>query len=384
MREPQKNMTHSPTLELTCELIRRPSVTPLDEGCQQHIAARLVPLGFRAEFIRIKDVDNLWLRRGNEGSLLVLAGHTDVVPTGPVSKWDTPPFEPTIRDGILYGRGVADMKGGLAAMVVAVENFVKKHPDHEGSIAFLITSDEEGLAIHGTKAMVDILVKRNEIPQWSIVGEPSSSSYVGDTVKHGRRGSLTGNLCVHGIQGHVAYPHLADNPIHKTMSALDALTQEIWDEGNDDFPPTSFQIVHIGSGGVASNIIPGSLEAQFNFRFCTEVTSDDLQKRVQLILDKHQLQYDIEWTLNGLPFLTPVGLLRNSVENSVKSIIGKVPVFSTAGGTSDGRFIATMGTHVVELGLCNKTIHQVNESAPVADLDTLTTIYEKVIEQLMS
>lgn len=378
-------MTDSPTLKLACNLIRRHSVTPDDEGCQKLIADHLLPLGFRAEFMRFGHVDNLWLRKGTDDPLLVLAGHTDVVPTGPLAKWTTPPFEPTAKDGILYGRGTADMKGGLAAMVIAVENFLKSHPSHQGSIAFLITSDEEGPAIHGTRKVVETLQNRGEIPKWCIVGEPSSTHKVGDTVKHGRRGSLTGQLTIQGTQGHVAYPHLADNPIHRAMTALDNLAEEVWDKGNDDFPPTSFQIVHIESGGEASNIIPGSLTTQFNFRFSTEVTHEQLKQRVEHLLSQHQLNYDIEWMLNGLPFLTPEGgPLCTSVHKAVERITGTPPEFSTSGGTSDGRFIATMGTQIVELGLCNKTIHQVNECTRIDDLDKLTIIYEEVLKELLT
>jgi len=377
-------MKHSPTLSLTCDLISRPSVTPDDKGCQQIIATRLTPLGFEAEWMQFGEVDNLWLRKGSQNPLLVLAGHTDVVPTGPLDKWNHPPFEPTINGQMLFGRGAADMKGGLAAMVVAVEQFLTKHPKHQGSITFLITSDEEGPAINGTKKVVEQLKLRNEIPNWCIVGEPSSTDHIGDTVKHGRRGSLTGHLTVQGTQGHVAYPHHADNPIHRAVGALDKLSKVIWDEGNDDFPPTSFQIVHIESGGEASNIIPSLLETQFNFRFSTEVTHQELQQRVENVLTEHSLQYHIQWTLNGLPFLTPEGPLRLSVQHAVERVTGNIPTFSTSGGTSDGRFIATMGTHVVELGLCNKTIHQVNECTNINDLDQLTLIYEEILEELLT
>ena len=377
-------MDNSPTLNLTCDLIQRNSVTPDDKGCQKLIANRLSSFGFHTEFMQFGDVTNLWARKGTKEPLLVLAGHTDVVPTGPLSKWATPPFDPTIKDGMLYGRGTADMKGGLAAMVVAVENFLTQHTDHQGSIAFLITSDEEGPATHGTKKVVETLMSRNEVPQWCVVGEPSSSHEVGDTVKHGRRGSFTGQLTIHGEQGHVAYPHLANNPIHLAMSALDDLIKEEWDEGNEDFPPTSFQVVHIESGAGASNIIPGTLNAQFNFRFSTEITHEKIRKRVESLLNQHQLKYEIKWTLNGLPFLTPEGSLRSSIDHAVKRVTGINPIFSTSGGTSDGRFIATMGTHVVELGLCNKTIHQVNESTRVDDLDKLTTIYQEVLNELLT
>lgn len=383
LRDMSKLNKQSPAVALTCELISRNSVTPEDKGCQQLIASYLASLGFKAEFMRFGNVDNLWLRKGTKEPLLVLAGHTDVVPSGPVSKWHFPPFIPTIKDGVLYGRGAVDMKGGLAAMVIAAQNFINRCPDHAGSIAFLITSDEEGPGINGTKKVVETLKLRNEIPQWCIIGEPSSSCEVGDTVKHGRRGTLTGCLTLHGTQGHVAYPHLADNPIHSAMTILGKLINEKWDNENKDFPATSFQIVHINSGAAISNIIPGHVTIQFNFRFSTEVTHQQLKQRVENFLNEHQLCYDIEWILSGLPFLTREGTLTSSVYKAIHTFTGKTPVFSTSGGTSDGRFIATMGTDVIEIGLCNKTIHQVNECTPVEDIEILTCIYEKILEELL-
>ena len=376
-------MSMSSTVSLACQLIKKESITPYDKGCQNIIAERLKSFGFSKELIKIKDVDNLWLKRNQSKPLLVLAGHTDVVPPGPLKKWLHPPFTPTIEQGMLYGRGAADMKGGLAAMIVAVENFITKHKNHAGSIAFLITSDEEGKAINGTRKVVDILKERNEIPQWCIIGEPSSSESIGDVVKHGRRGSLSGILTIEGIQGHVAYPQLASNPIHKSMAVLDALIKSEWDHGNKDFPPTSFQIVSIKSSTDTINVIPGSLQITFNFRYSTETTEHKLKNKVLEILNEYDLIYNIEWILSGHPFLTPEGKLTLSTAKAIQSVTGKKATFNTAGGTSDGRFIAKLGTEIVELGLCNKTIHSVNECTSIKDLDTLTLIYEKIIEQLL-
>ena len=370
-------------LALTCELVSRESVTPEDSGCQPFIANYLASSGFKPEFMRFGNVDNLWLRRGTKSPLLVMAGHTDVVPPGAVSEWSSPPFVPTIKDGVLYGRGVADMKGGLAAMITAVRNFVNRHPDHAGSVAFLLTSDEEGPSIDGTKKVVEVLKLRNEIPKWCVVGEPSSNNTPGDVVRNGRRGSLTGFLTIYGIQGHVAYPDMADNPIHKAIIVLKKLLNKQWDHGNEDFPKTSFQIVGINSGEIVSNVIPGKLEIQFNFRYSTEVTAEQLQQRVETLLKEHKTDYDIKWTLGGLPFLTKDGTLKSGVYNAICAATGKTPQFNTCGGTSDGRFIATMGTDVVEVGLCNKTIHQVDECTPVEDLEILTSIYEKILEELL-
>ena len=376
-------MTHSSTVALTCQLIEQQSITPEDAGCQKIIADRLKPLGFTAESMRSGDVENIWLRKGTDAPLLVLAGHTDVVPAGPLSQWRFPPFKPTIENQTLYGRGAADMKGGLAAMVTAVESFLAHHPNHNGSIAFLITSDEEGPAINGTRKAVEILKNRNETIDWCLIGEPSSTELVGDTVKHGRRGSLTGILKIIGTQGHIAYPHLANNPIHHAAGLLDSLTREVWDEGNEDFPPTSLQIIKVNSDAGAGNVIPGLLSAQFNFRFSTEVTHESLQKRVEEICETHHVNYELEWILSGSPFITPPGRLRTGVDRSIKKITGKSPLFSTSGGTSDGRFIAATGADIVEVGLCNKTIHQVNECTGVDDIDTLSLIYNEVLKELL-
>ena len=375
---------HSATLALACELLSRDSTTPDDAGCQQLMGQRLADCGFELEHMRFGEVDNLWARRGNEGPVLCFAGHTDVVPTGPLAQWNSPPFEPTIRDGFLYGRGAADMKGSLAAMVVAVERFVTNHPDHRGSIAFLITSDEEGPATDGTIRVVETLTKRNEKVDWCIVGEPSSTEQVGDVVKNGRRGSLNARLLIKGLQGHVAYPHLARNPIHLAAPALAELAAEVWDQGNAFFPPTSFQISNIHSGTGATNVVPGELEALINFRFSTESTVEGLQERVHTLLDRHGLDYQLEWSLSGLPFLTEPGDLLDGVRAAVRQVTGRETQPSTSGGTSDGRFIATMGTQVVELGPVNATIHQLNEHVSVADLDTLTDIYYATLRWLLT
>ncbi len=377
--------TLSPTLELACELIRRASVTPLDEGCQQLMRERLAACGFAVEPMRIEEVENFWARRGGEGPVLCFAGHTDVVPTGPLDAWQHPPFAAFVdEDGMLRGRGAADMKGSLAAMIVAVERFVADHPQHIGAIAFLITSDEEGPALHGTKAVVERLAARNERLDWCIVGEPSSTSQVGDIVKNGRRGSLNGKLRIQGVQGHVAYPHLAQNPIHLVAPALAELAAEHWDAGNAFFPPTSFQISNIHSGTGTTNVIPGELTALFNFRFSTESTVDGLQQRVAAILDKHGLHWQIDWSLSGLPFLTEPGALLDAVSASIKAVTGRDTTASTTGGTSDGRFIATLGTQVVELGPVNATIHQVNERVLASDLDLLTEIYYQTLVRLLA
>ena len=377
--------TLSPTLELACELIRRASVTPADEGCQQLMMARLAAAGFAVEPMRIEDVENFWARRGGEGPVLCFAGHTDVVPTGPQEAWQHPPFAAFVDEqGMLRGRGAADMKGSLAAMIVAVERFVAEHPQHKGAIAFLITSDEEGPALHGTKAVVERLSARNERLDWCIVGEPSSTSQVGDIVKNGRRGSLNGRLRVKGVQGHVAYPHLAKNPIHLAAPALAELAGEHWDAGNAFFPPTSFQISNIQSGTGANNVIPGELSALFNFRFSTESTVEGLRQRVETILDKHGLNWQIDWSLSGLPFLTEPGELLDAVAASIRAVTGRDTEASTSGGTSDGRFIATLGTQVVELGPVNATIHQIDEQVLASDLDLLTEIYYQTLVRLLA
>ena len=373
----------SDVIALAKDLIRRPSVTPQDEGCQTLMAERLARLGFVIEPMVFEDTTNLWARRGSEGPLFCFAGHTDVVPAGPLDKWHTPPFEPTIQDGILYGRGAADMKGSLAAMVVATERFVAAHPDHSGSIAFLITSDEEGPFINGTTRVIDTLEARNEKIRWCIVGEPSSTTEVGDVVKNGRRGSITGDLLVRGVQGHVAYPHLADNPIHKAAPALSELAATVWDQGNAFFPPTSFQIANIQGGTGASNVIPGELHVQFNFRFSTELTDLVIRERVVALLDRHGLDYEIKWTLSGQPFLTDTGALLEATVAAVAEVNGQRPALLTTGGTSDGRFIAPTGAEVIELGPVNATIHKVNECVKAGDLDLLADMYQGVLTRLL-
>ncbi|WP_087501385.1 succinyl-diaminopimelate desuccinylase [Pseudomonas sp. SID14000] len=376
----------SPTLQLACDLIRRPSVTPVDADCQAQMMNRLGAVGFQLEPMRIEDVDNFWATHGTQdGPVLCFAGHTDVVPTGPVQQWQHEPFEALIdADGMLCGRGAADMKGSLASMVIASERFVQDYPDHRGKVAFLITSDEEGPAHHGTKAVVERLKARNERLDWCIVGEPSSTTLLGDVVKNGRRGSLGAKLTVRGKQGHVAYPHLARNPIHLAAPALAELAAEHWDEGNAFFPPTSFQISNLNSGTGATNVVPGELTALFNFRFSTESTVEGLQERVSAILDKHELDWSIDWALSGLPFLTEPGELLNAVSASIKDVTGRDTQPSTSGGTSDGRFIATMGTQVVELGPVNATIHQVDERILASDLDLLTEIYYQTLVRLLA
>ena len=377
-------MNHSDTLELSLQLLRQPSVTPIDHDCQNIMAERLAKIGFNIENMRFEDVDNLWARRGTESPVFCFAGHTDVVPTGQLDAWNSDPFLPSIRDGKLYGRGSADMKTALAAMVVASERFVKKHPDHKGSIAFLITSDEEGPSINGTVKGVETLEARNEKMTWCLVGEPSSTHQLGDIVKNGRRGSLNGVLTVQGKQGHVAYPHLAQNPIHLASKALNELCEVIWDNGNEYFPATSFQISNIHSGTGATNVIPDTLEVTFNFRYSTEVTADILKQRVMKILDQNQLNYHIDWTLSGLPFLTPVGELVTAAKKAIKNVTNVDTTLSTSGGTSDGRFIAPTGAQVLELGVLNATIHQINEHVNVADLEPLAEIYEQILENLLT
>ncbi len=376
----------TPTLQLACDLIRRPSVTPVDADCQAQMMNRLGAVGFQLEPMRIEDVDNFWATHGTQdGPVLCFAGHTDVVPTGPVQQWQHEPFEALIdADGMLCGRGAADMKGSLASMVIASERFVQDYPNHRGRVAFLITSDEEGPAHHGTKAVVERLKARNERLDWCIVGEPSSTTLLGDVVKNGRRGSLGAKLTVRGKQGHVAYPHLARNPIHLAAPALAELAAEHWDEGNAFFPPTSFQISNLNSGTGATNVVPGDLTALFNFRFSTESTVEGLQARVSAILDKHQLDWSIDWALSGLPFLTEPGELLDAVSASIKGVTGRDTQPSTSGGTSDGRFIATMGTQVVELGPVNATIHQVDERILASDLDLLTEIYYQTLVRLLA
>ncbi|WP_313455939.1 succinyl-diaminopimelate desuccinylase [Pseudomonas sp.] len=376
----------SPTLQLACDLIRRPSVTPIDADCQAQMMNRLGAVGFQLEPMRIEDVDNFWATHGDQdGPVLCFAGHTDVVPTGPVQQWQHEPFEALIdADGMLCGRGAADMKGSLASMVIASERFVQDYPNHRGKVAFLITSDEEGPAHHGTKAVVERLKARNERLDWCIVGEPSSTTVLGDVVKNGRRGSLGAKLTVRGKQGHVAYPHLARNPIHLAAPALAELAAEHWDQGNAFFPPTSFQISNLNSGTGATNVVPGELTALFNFRFSTESSVEGLQARVAAILDKHALEWSIDWALSGLPFLTEPGELLDAVAASIKGVTGRDTQPSTSGGTSDGRFIATMGTQVVELGPVNATIHQVDERILASDLDLLSEIYYQTLVRLLA
>ena len=374
----------SETLDLALELLHRPSVTPEDAGCQEIMAERLAAAGFHVEPMRFGEVDNLWARRGSEGPLFCFAGHTDVVPTGPWDEWASPPFHPEVREGVLYGRGSADMKGSLAAMITATEAFVAAHPRHKGSIAYLITSDEEGPAVDGTVRVVETLEARNEKIDWCLVGEPSSHDVLGDVIKNGRRGSLNARLTIRGRQGHVAYPHLARNPVHEAAPALAELASTEWDTGNEFFPPTTFQISNVSAGTGATNVIPGSLEVVFNFRFSTASTHEDLQQRVMDILDRHGLEYSIDWNLSGLPFLTPRGELVDAAVRAVARVGGIDAQLSTSGGTSDGRFIAPTGAQVLELGPLNRTIHQVDECVPVAHLDQLSAIYRRILEDLLT
>lgn len=373
----------SPTLELTMDLIRRQSVTPEDADCQAMMIERLSALGFKVENLPFEEVTNFWATRGEGEPVLAFAGHTDVVPTGPLEQWHSDPFQPEIRDGILYGRGAADMKGSLAAMITACEGFINANPDHKGTIAFLITSDEEGPAKNGTKKVVEHLQNTGRHIDWCVVGEPSSQDQLGDTVKNGRRGSLGGLLRVHGHQGHIAYPHLATNPIHEAVPALTELTHTLWDHGNQFFPATSFQISNFNSGTGAGNVIPGHADVHFNFRFSTEVTADILRQRTHEILDKHGLEYDLDWTLYGEPFLTEPASLTNATVAAIRSVTGVETKLSTSGGTSDGRFIAPMGTQVIELGPCNASIHKVNEHVCASDLDQLSDIYAGILQRLM-
>ncbi len=373
----------SATLELTEQLIRRPSVSPEDQGCLQIIAARLEALGFNVEWLNFGPVENIWARHGSSGPLLCFAGHTDVVPTGPREEWATDPFEPSVKDGLLYGRGAADMKSGLAAMITATERFIAKYPDHKGTLAFLLTSDEEGPSIDGTRRVMEVLEARNEKIDWCVVGEPTSTDALGDTIKIGRRGSLSGKLTVHGIQGHVAYPHLADNPVHSVAPALAELAARTWDKGNEFFQPTTFQISNVNAGTGAPNVIPGELKARFNIRFSTEQTVEKLQQTITGILDRHKVNYTLEWFVSGLPFFTAPGILSEAVRQAVLEHTGRTPEMSTTGGTSDGRFIAPTGAQVVELGVLNATIHKVNECVRIADIDTLSSTYERVMELLL-
>jgi succinyl-diaminopimelate desuccinylase len=374
----------SETLALTQDLIARNSVTPADAGCQDVMARRLAAVGFEVESMRFGSVDNLWARRGGDGPVLCFAGHTDVVPTGPLEEWRSNPFVPTLRDGILYGRGAADMKSGLAAMVTAAEAFVRRHPGHRGAIAFLITSDEEGPSVDGTKRVVEALNARGQRIDYCLVGEPSSEREVGDTIKIGRRGSLSGRLTVHGVQGHVAYPQLAENPVHTLAPALAELTAREWDRGNEFFQPTTFQISNLNAGTGAPNVIPGELRARFNLRYSPVQSIDTLKDTVEQILRRHGVRYTLEWYVSGEPFYTPPGPLSSAAVEAVRAVCGRSPKLSTGGGTSDGRFIAPMGAQVVELGVVNATIHKVNECVRVEEIDALHSMYLGVLERLLA
>ena len=374
----------SDTLNLACDLISRRSLTPEDAGCQALLISRLEKLGFKVEQLQFGQVDNIWLRRGSEAPLFCFAGHTDVVPPGSEGEWFTPPFEPTLRDGMLYGRGSADMKGSLAAFVVACERFIANHPDHNGSIALLITSDEEGAAVSGTVKVIETLEARDEKIDYCLVGEPSSTSQVGDTIKNGRRGSLNGWVTVYGKQGHVAYPHLAENPLHHFAPVMEKLCTEQWDQGNKFFPATSFQIANMNAGSGTENVVPGRLDLQFNFRFSTELTPEAIKQRVEEILQSGDFRYKIRWKLSGKPFLTAAGKLVEAATAAIKEISGLETELSTSGGTSDGRFIAPTGAEVIELGPVNATIHQTNECVSIADLDQLTDIYQLTLQKILS
>lgn len=377
----------SATLDLAKQLIRIPSVTPEDLGCQKIIADRLSDIGFTIENLRFADVDNLWARYGTQSPLFVFAGHTDVVPTGPVEQWSSDPFTPTISNDVMTARGSADMKSSIAAMVCACEDFLTDKKavsalETAGSIAFLITSDEEGPAIDGTVKVIEHLVRNNEKIDWCLVGEPTSTNTVGDVIKNGRRGSLSGDLTIHGVQGHIAYPHLAKNPVHLFAGALQDLCDETWDNGNDFFPPTSFQISNIHAGTGASNVIPGDLNVQFNLRFSTAITDQQIKQRIEAILNKHQLEYTINWSLSGQPFLTPGGELVEAAKQAIKSVCDIDTELSTSGGTSDGRFIAPTGAQVLELGPVNESIHKIDENINIAELEKLTAVYTELLKRL--
>ncbi|MEW6037300.1 MAG: succinyl-diaminopimelate desuccinylase [Pseudomonadota bacterium] len=373
----------SDTLNLAVELIRRESVTPEDAGCMDLVIERLAPHGFRAEWLNFGDTKNIWLRRGEAAPLFVFLGHTDVVPPGPLEDWSSPPFEPEIRDGRLYGRGAADMKGSVAAMTTALQRFVARHPGHRGSIAVLLTSDEEGSAHDGVVKVAEVLKSRGTAIDWCLVGEPSSFDLLGDVIRVGRRGSLGGVLRVLGVQGHVAYPHKADNPIHRFAPALHELIAQVWDEGNEFFPPTSFQVSNIRAGTGADNVIPGRLEALFNFRFSTELTAEDIQRRVEAILDRHGLRYELSWRLSGAPFLTRETELVRATRDAIAAVTGRSARADTGGGTSDGRFIAPTGAQVVELGPLNGSIHKIDEHVDIEDIETLSAIYERILDDLL-
>ena len=374
----------SATVQLTKALIARQSVSPTDGGCQALMIERLTAAGFNVESLRFGPVDNFWAKRGSGAPVFCFAGHTDVVPSGPLDEWRSDPFEPVIRDGVLYGRGAADMKSGLAAMLTATEEFIGKYPDHRGTIAFLITSDEEGPSVDGTRRVVEVLRERQESIDWCLVGEPSSENTLGDTIKIGRRGSLSGRLTVHGIQGHIAYPQLADNPVHALAPALAELAARVWDNGNEHFQPTTFQVSNISAGTGAPNVIPGELRARFNLRFSTEQTVDSLKQTVEEILQRHRVKYSLEWFISGQPFLTIPGALSQAAARAVQEQLQINPKLTTGGGTSDGRFIALMGAQVIELGVINESIHKVNECVRVADIDGLHRIYLRTLELLLA
>jgi succinyl-diaminopimelate desuccinylase len=373
----------SATLALTQELMARPSVTPADEGCQQILVNRLSALGFQVERLRFGSVENFWARRGNGAPVLCFAGHTDVVPTGPLEEWRSDPFQPTLRDGRLYGRGAADMKSGLAAMLTATEAFVSERPAHSGSLVFLITSDEEGPSVDGTKRVVETLRERGERIDWCVVGEPSSEEQIGDTIKIGRRGSLSGRLTVHGVQGHIAYPQFATNPVHRFAPALAELVGRVWDQGNEHFQPTSFQISNLNAGTGAPNVIPGELRARFNLRYSPVQSLEQLKATVEGILKRHEVNYSLEWYVSGEPFFTPPGPLSEAVSAAIRTVTGLTPRLSTGGGTSDGRFIAPLGAQVVEIGVVNASIHKVNESVRIGDIDALHAIYLQALRNLL-
>ena len=373
----------SATVALTQALIARPSVSPTDGGCQALMIERLQSIGFTVEKLPFGPVDNFWAKRGGGGPVFCFAGHTDVVPSGPIADWHNDPFQPMMKEGNLYGRGAADMKSGLAAMVTACEEFVGNYPSHAGSIAFLITSDEEGPSVDGTRRVVDVLRNRGERIDWCLVGEPSSETVLGDTIKIGRRGSLSGRLTVHGVQGHIAYPQFADNPVHALAPALAELASRSWDQGNEHFQPTSFQVSNIAAGTGAPNVIPGELKARFNLRFSTEQTVDSLQSTVEEILRRHQVNYSLDWFISGFPFLTDPGTLSEAATRAVREQLNRSPKLSTGGGTSDGRFIAPMGAQVIELGVVNQTIHKVNECVRIEDIDRLHRLYYRTMELLL-
>lgn len=374
----------SETLELAKALLKKVSLTPDDAGCMDLMAEYLHQRGFNIEWMNFGDTKNLWARRGHEAPLFAFAGHTDVVPTGPIEQWDSPPFEPTIRDGLMYARGAADMKGSLAAMLTACDSFIQQHQNHQGSIAFLITSDEEGPAKDGTVKVIQALDARHEKIDYCIVGEPTSHKRFGDMVRVGRRGSINGYLTLIGKQGHVAYPELVNNPIHAFAPILSGLTQEVWDNGNEFFPPTSFQISNINAGTGVENVVPGSLKLVFNLRFSSELTPEHIKSRVTYIVDQNSDNYELNWQVSGLPFITQRGELSDAVEKALFDVTGSKPILSTAGGTSDGRFIAPSGAQVIELGPINESIHKINECVSVSDLDLLSSSYHKVLENLLT